>query len=213
MIAAAASTANGGALFIARRICWPSVITQRKDDQELRQLSLEEWCEQVNEDIYRLKEDVQQMKNDQLVDKQIDAMIQLNEKLMSNSSNYTNLIMVAGYAGFFAFWSTLTGKIPAMLFSACGLLITLSLTLFIGWEIIKMFWSAKHMRRTQAILAQSRRPATVADYEKAIQQFNVEAHKVWMMFLIPSVITGVLAAVMLVGFFCRELVCTVRVCT
>lgn len=36
------------------------------------------------------------MKNEQLVDKQIDAFILLNEKLMSNAINYTNLIMVAG---------------------------------------------------------------------------------------------------------------------
>ncbi len=153
------------------------------------------------------------MKNDQLVDKQIEAFIQLNEKLMGHATNYTNLIMVAGYAGFFAFWSTLAGKIPAWLFSTCGLLITISLTLFIGWELIKMFWSAKHMRRTQSILAQSRRQATVADYEKAFQEFNAQTQKVWMLFLIPSVITGVLAAVMLVGFFSRELVCAARICS
>lgn len=174
----------------------------------MRQPSLEEWCGQVIEDIEQLKEDVQAMKNDQ----QIEAFIQLNEKLMGHATNYTNLIMVAGYAGFFAFWSTLTGKIPAWLFSTCGLLITLSLTLFISWELIKMFWSSSHMRKTQAILAQSRRPATVADYEKATREFSAAAHKVWMLFLIPSVTTGVLAAIMLVGFFCRELVCTVRVC-
>ncbi|MCW8277913.1 hypothetical protein IMF27_21970 [Pseudomonas sp. PCH199] len=75
-----------------------------------------------------------------------------------------------------------------------------------------MFWGASHMRKTQAILAQARRTATVADYEKATQKFNAEARKVWMMFLIPSVITGVLAAIMLVGFFSKELVCTARVC-
>lgn len=152
------------------------------------------------------------MKNEQLVDKQVEAFIQLNEKLMSNAINYTNLIMVAGYAGFFAFWSTLTSKIPAWLFSACGLLITLSLTLFISWELIKMFWGAKHMRETQALLAKSRTPSTVANFEKAIREFNAKAQKVWMYFLIPSVATGVLAAVMLICFFCRELVCTARVC-
>ncbi|UZM14595.1 hypothetical protein LZV00_01895 [Pseudomonas kielensis] len=152
------------------------------------------------------------MKNDQLVDKQIEAFIQLNEKLMSNAVNYTNLIMVAGYAGFFAFWSTLVDKIPAWLFFACGLLITLSLTFFISWELIKMFWSASHIRKTQAILAQSRRQNIVTEYENAIQKFNAEAQRVWMLFLIPSVLTGILAAVMLVGYFFNQLVCTVRVC-
>lgn len=175
----------------------------------MRESSMEQWCEQVGRIVEGLSEDVQRMKDDQ----QIEAFIQLNEKLMINATNYTNLIMVAGYAGFFAFWSSLSGKIPALLFAACGLLITLSLTLFISWELIKMFWSAKHMRKAQAILAKSRRPATVAEYEKAFREFNAETQKVWMLFLIPSVATGVLAAVMLVGFFCRELVCTVRVCS
>jgi len=47
-----------------------------------------------------LQREMEEMKNDRMVDKQIDAFIQLNEKLMNNSSNYANLIMVAGYAGF-----------------------------------------------------------------------------------------------------------------
>jgi len=152
------------------------------------------------------------MKNDHEVDKQIEAFIQLNEKLMNNANNYTNLIMVAGYAGFFAFWSTLVGKVPEWLFFTCGLLITLSLTFFIGWELIKMFWSASHMRKTQSILAKSRRPNVIAEYEKAFREFSEETQKVWMMFLIPSVITGILAAVILIGFFFNQLVCTVRVC-
>jgi hypothetical protein len=174
---------------------------------------MEDWCVQVNDGINLLQREIEEMKVDRAVDKQIDALIQLNEKLMSNSTNYTNLIMVAGYAGFFAFWSTLVGKVPAWLFLSCGLLITVSLTLFVGWEIIKMFWSASHMRKTQSILAQSRRQAVVADYEKAIQKFNAEAQRVWMAFLIPSVLTGVLAAVVLIGFFANQLVCTVRVCS
>lgn len=178
----------------------------------MREPSLEEWYGQVARAIDRLNEDVQKMKNDQLVDKQIEAFIQLNEKMMSNATNYTNLIMVAGYAGFFAFWSTLTGKIPAWWFSACGLLITLSLTLFISWELIKMFWSAKHMRRTQSILAKSRKTNVIAEYEKAFQEFSEKSQKVWMLFLIPCVATGVLAAVMLIAFFCKELVCMARIC-
>ena len=62
----------------------------------MRQPSLEEWYGQVADAIDRLNKDVQSMKNEQLVDKQIDAFILLNEKLMSNAINYTNLIMVAG---------------------------------------------------------------------------------------------------------------------
>ncbi|WP_409281787.1 hypothetical protein [Pseudomonas defluvii] len=115
--------------------------------------SWDQWCRDTHRVVERLVQEVEQMKQEHIVDKQISAYIQLNEKLMSNANAYTNLIMVAGYAGYFAFWSTLSGKIPPWLFNACGLAITISLTLFITWEILKMYWSAQHMRSTQAILA------------------------------------------------------------
>ncbi|MFU4332516.1 hypothetical protein ACM726_29895, partial [Pseudomonas aeruginosa] len=67
--------------------------------------------------------------------------------------NYTNLILVAGYAGFFAFWSTLSEKVPTLLFSITGLLILISLVLFISWELIKMCWGALYMRKVDRILA------------------------------------------------------------
>lgn len=64
-----------------------------------------------------------------------------------------------------------------------------------------MFWGAKHMRETQALLAKSRTPSTVTNFEKAMRKFNAKAQSVWMYFLTPSVATGVLAPVMLICFF------------
>lgn len=165
----------------------------------------EQWCRGTHQVLEELVREVEQMKQDQLVEKQINAFIQLNEKLLSNATAYTNLIMVAGYAGFFAFWSTLSGKIPTWLFNACGLAITLSLTLFITWEIVKMFWSAKHMRATQAILAKRPHADVITEFERAFQEFNARTQKVWMVFLVPTVISGMTAASLLIGYFCLNL--------
>ncbi|MBN0315103.1 hypothetical protein JTM73_33150, partial [Pseudomonas aeruginosa] len=74
--------------------------------------------------------------------------MQLNEKLMTQASNYTNLIMVAGYAGLFGLWSTLVGRLPQWLYALCGLLALLSLLLFVSWEIIKMVWGSLYVKRT-----------------------------------------------------------------
>lgn len=165
----------------------------------------EQWCRGTQQVLEELVREVEQMKQDQVVEKQISAFIQLNEKLLSNATAYTNLIMVAGYAGFFAFWSTLSGKIPAWLFNACGLAITLSLTLFITWEIVKMFWSAKHMRATQAILAKRPHADVITEFERAFQEFNARTQKVWLVFLVPTVISGMTAASLLIGYFCLTL--------
>lgn len=165
----------------------------------------ERWCRDTHRVVERLLTEVEKMKQEQIVEKQISAFIQLNEKLMSNANAYTNLIMVAGYAGFFAFWSTFSGKIPSWLFNACGLAITLSLTLFITWEIVKMFWSAKHMQATQAILAKRPHASVITEFEKAFQDFSTRSQKVWLVFLVPTVLSGMTAASLLLGYFCLSL--------
>ncbi|WP_152031520.1 hypothetical protein [Pseudomonas putida] len=163
------------------------------------------WCRDMHRVVDGLFKEVEEMKQEQIVEKQISAFIQLNEKLMGNANAYTNLIMVAGYAGYFAFWSTLSGKIPNWLFNACGLAITLSLTLFITWEIVKMFWSAKHMRATQAILAKRPHANVISEFEKAFQDFSTCSQKVWLVFLVPTVVSGMSAACLLLGYFCLSL--------
>lgn len=165
----------------------------------------EQWCRDTHSVVEGLVTEVEELRQEQIVEKQISALIQLNEKLMSNATAYTNLIMVAGYAGYFAFWSTLSGKIPSWLFNACGLAITLSLTLFITWEIVKMFWSAKHMRTTQVILARQSHSNVIAEFEKAFQDFNMSTQKVWLIFLVPTIIFGITAACLLIGYFCLSL--------
>ncbi|HFL7940781.1 TPA: hypothetical protein ACG5DM_003859 [Pseudomonas putida] len=165
----------------------------------------ERWSRDIHRVVDGLVKEVEDMKQQQIVEKQISAFIQLNEKLMNNANAYTNLIMVAGYAGYFAFWSTLAGKIPTWLFNTCGLAITLSLTLFITWEIVKMFWGAKHMRATQAILAKRPHASVISEFEKAFQDFNARSQKVWIVFLVPTVISGITAGGLLIGYFCLSL--------
>lgn len=102
----------------------------------MSQLPFEEWSEQIARAIDALNEDVHALKVNSATYKQVEAFVQLQEKQMSNQASYTNLILVAGYAGYFAFWSTLVAKIPQWTFAVCGLLITVSLTIFIAWEIM-----------------------------------------------------------------------------
>ncbi|SCZ38873.1 hypothetical protein SAMN03159312_4394 [Pseudomonas sp. NFIX49] len=176
------------------------------ENRELRMNSeWERWCRDIHHVVDGLVKEVAEMKQEQIVEKQISAFIQLNEKLMNNANAYTNLIMVAGYAGYFAFWSTLSGKLPTWLFNACGLSITLSLTLFITWEIVKMFWSAKHMRATQAILSKRPHASVISEFEKAFQDFSTRSQKVWLVFLVPTVVSGMTAACLLIGYFCLGL--------
>lgn len=80
-------------------------------------LPFEEWSDQITRSVQTLNEDVHALKVNSATDKQVDALIQLQEKQMNHQASYTNLIMVAGYAGYFAFWSTLVTKLPQWIFA------------------------------------------------------------------------------------------------
>lgn len=162
------------------------------------------WTRQVTDTVNTQGRNIQSLQRFQSTyetDKQIEAIQQLNEKLLSHAVNYTNLILVAGYAGFFAFWATLSDKIPAWMFSLSGFLILLSLVLFIGWEIIKSVWQAFHMRRISRILAGQKGPQVIAEYEAAFASYQKKTNAVWVFFLVPTVVTGLGAAFCLIGFF------------
>ncbi|MDH4870983.1 hypothetical protein E8E91_09110 [Pseudomonas sp. BN515] len=169
---------------------------------------MESWCNAVADNVNELGRQMQKFQRFQQnyeIDKQIEAMQQLNEKLASNAISYTNLILAAGYAGYLTFWATLSGKVPAWLFSLSGFLILTSLTLFICWEITKMVWGAIHMRRVSKLLAGQKGPQIVAQYQAAYASYQKKTNIVWVFFLVPTVVTGLGAAFALIGFFALNL--------
>ncbi|GLH20055.1 hypothetical protein BR1R3_27970 [Pseudomonas atacamensis] len=171
-------------------------------------LPFEEWSDQITRAVQTLNEDVHALKVNSATDKQVDALIQLQEKQMNHQASYTNLIMVAGYAGYFAFWSTLVTKLPQWIFALCGLLMTLSLTLFIAWEIIKAFWTGRYLHQVQKILGKPRGRQTLSELQTLGSAFSAKGRRWWMWFFATSVITGISAASVLVIYFGVELVKT-----
>lgn len=139
-------------------------------------------------------------------DKDIAILMQLNEKLMTQATNYTNLILVAGYAGYFGLWSTLVGRLPNWLYALCGLLALLSLLLFVSWEIIKMVWGNVYMNRTNKMITKIARGAKPLElFLAASSLYSVKVQKVWLWFLIPTVTFGIAAGLLLIGFFVLQL--------
>ena len=54
------------------------------------------------------------------------------------SKGYTNLISIAGYAGFFWLWDKVTPIMSPFYFTATGLCLTLSLAFFVSSEVLVM---------------------------------------------------------------------------
>ncbi|MCH5488319.1 hypothetical protein [Pseudomonas syringae] len=166
------------------------------------------WYEAVGEAIKAMGADIAEIKRFQQDcerDKNIAMLMQINEKKMTQASTYTNLILVAGYAGFFAFWSTLVAKLPGWLYALSGLLALLSLICFICWELIKMIWGNVHLNRTNEMIIKTvRGPKAIALIDAASSLHSAKITKLWMWFLVPTVACGMSAGFLLLGYFVLE---------
>jgi hypothetical protein len=68
----------------------------------------------------------------------VGEMQQLHSSLFSNAVNYTNTIILAGYAGAFTIWGIIKDSINAVNHAVIGLLLCSSIIVFVSFEIYKM---------------------------------------------------------------------------
>ena len=65
-------------------------------------------------------------------------LLKATSTLYDKSTSYTNLIMAAGYAAYFAMWSNTSPLISHRLARVSAALMLTSLLVFIFWEVSKM---------------------------------------------------------------------------
>lgn len=171
-------------------------------------MSQQQWNQQVQTVVNVHSKAIDELKKFQRSleeDKHVGLLMQLNEKRMASAATYTNLILVAGYAGFFGFWSTLSPRLPLWLYSLCGLLALFSLTLFVSWEIIKMIWTNFHIAKTNSMIKTIGGAKLLQLFEASQLQHQIRSQRVWWAFLLPTVLSGLAAGFLLIGFFCSQL--------
>lgn len=166
---------------------------------------LERWSKNVENYLNELAKHVNDLRKFQITidyERQLQAAHEFISKLHSQSVSYTNLILVAGYAAFFTFWSQLHDDLPPLIFNLVGLLIIASLLCFISWEVTKMIWGNLSIRRVQAELDGAKPgPTTMAKFQEALTSFDRRSGKIWVWFLVPTITFGAGAGLLLLGFF------------
>jgi fatty acid desaturase len=70
-------------------------------------------------------------------EKKIEALIKVQAAIFDKAAAYTNLVIVAGYAAFYAVWSKSEAYLPGTWFVLCALLVTFSALTFICFEVFK----------------------------------------------------------------------------
>jgi len=97
--------------------------------------------------IAEMRVDLDKLKRKVLVDDFAEAQIKVNSGLYEKANTYTNLLMAGGYAGFFGIWALAKPYLDKTSALLAALLMSLSLTVFIGFEIYKTYLMTVQTRR------------------------------------------------------------------
>lgn len=122
------------------------------------------------------------------------------------ASGYTNLVMLGGYASAFAIWQLTKQYMLAWESLTAGLLINCSVILFAGFEVYKMIAHGFFFRRLDRVLK-----SEIPDHEIpgawqiAWDDYSAKESRVWLFFLIPTVLTGFGGGFFLLWVFANNL--------
>ena len=125
---------------------------------------------------------------------------QIAEKYETEYRHYANLIILLGYGGFFALWSSLAGKMPRTSFGVAGLLMGISLLIFLLFEITRIGIGSWAMNRAQRI--------NLDEYQ-VLGYLSSQVNKIdrwWLFAFIPSLLLGLCSgAIVLWAFWCNAM--------
>jgi hypothetical protein len=130
----------------------------------------------------------------------IDAQKDMLHEAMSAAQNYTNVIMVVGYAALFTMWSQTKGTFTAGTTLATGVFLALSVFAFVGWEVFGMIVRSKtNIAIARAVADPTQFERRMKSYRDDQQVFMRRFAPIWTAVMSFAVLTGVIAFVILLS--------------
>lgn len=105
---------------------------------------------------------IRQREREAAAGKMLEAVSKLVTTTYERSVAYTNVVMIGGYAAFFALWSATKPVLSGRLALAAALMMTVSAAVFVFFEVVKMIQSSQFVVRHQGLLTD---PAVQKDPE------------------------------------------------
>ena len=113
---------------------------------------------------------------------------QLVADLQRREEHYAQVVMLAGYGAFFTLWTQTRSEMSLWMFASTGALISVSLLIFVGFELYKSLRLGRFFRRG---------PPNVNALTEEVEQLN----KHWWLMFALSAGTGMVAGVSLLLWF------------
>jgi hypothetical protein len=138
------------------------------------------------------------MKNQELW----NAQKELLAHSYGHAQAYTTVVLLAGYAGFFAVWTFLKQDLSKGQVFSSGLLIALSLSSYIIWEIYQAFHRSQALLGlNKAVLDPKNFDTLLAEYKKTQQDRTIRLGRIWIFVFGFTVLTGFSAVSILIYAF------------
>lgn len=145
-----------------------------------------------------------------------EQVIEMHMKVLSaayeKTTAYTNLITVAGYAGFFALWQVTKDYLSRNQVLWAALLLLTSLTVFVLFEVYKAYYSSRTLLHYGEILNKPENQGSLIKLKAEIEKYNLDEQKravrinrIWHIVFIVTALSGLSGAGILVYALVRAL--------
>jgi hypothetical protein len=138
----------------------------------------------------------------------IEVLIRIMSASYDKSVSYTRLFMIGGYASFFAVWAKVYDMFSAFYMGLAGILMFLSVLVFIVWELYKMIFYATNLKALYKVLEEKdpeKFNKNLEHHQMAEKRKSLEQVKIWWLVLIVTVFPALGAAGILICSFCKYL--------
>lgn len=123
------------------------------------------------------------------------------EQMRVHEEHYANTIMLIGYGGFFALWSTTSAHAPAWLYATCGGLMAVSLLFFVGFELCKTIGYSLVLSRASRTDDKGHKLHHEHQIIKMASDRIDAINARWLWAFAPAAATGLTAGFLLLGHF------------
>lgn len=160
--------------------------------------------------ITKISAQYQQILEEKQRDETIEIVVKVIAEAFDRSTAYANIIILAGYAGFFATWSFVKDYLTERSTIITALLMVLSVIVFVAWEMFKMILGAKDLNRLSHLVPTP--PLSPEQFFKRLNRIQnvlqirkVSLVRYWYVVLTTTVLAGFGAGFILVYNFIAKL--------
>jgi hypothetical protein len=117
--------------------------------------------------------------------------------MFGQASAFTNIISAAGYAGAFALWSFIRPELNPVAANWIAVLLGISLTTFVGWNVFNMLWIVKERWAYGGQMQGLTGDAAIKRWGELVKQTERNTHRFylrpWGIVVVVTVTTAMLA--------------------